>query len=649
MLCHLVSLLELPNCLPVKTTSLSGNSKLKLKLQLVCTERHVPEKWNDCQSATALKCIGMTMERLPLVMPQFQPILADANQISYRNTVAVHNADNSWWLGYLQDMDGDQAFIHFDAKNVTDRWVHMGCVWPLQFYWDDNRLTSSHSIGMRIYAALRDEDDGPFQFRPVTVVDRLRGCEKMSEVLYVQTHATAVNGKRGSVRLALVQNCQISKQLPPADSPLLHQSRRGPLCSKFLVAFPGAQALLNDASDKFRIIMHFRKLFLIPPFCRSLYCCDVHAAGQFKIGKLLGEAADRQGEGGLYYSEWSDCRFHLRIERDGCTFVIMSPAMGAEMAQHMRGTLTEVLETHLASRAHFPSIRSRNLDHHGLHSLHDKDAEIDPVCTGMNLCHLPPYLQSEIFPHMDLHSQMRAKRVCALWQLLLSSPRLTEHISIALDSCARYHSDNSSNCFRAASLLNRTINTTTATLTVLGEFLPHNFLFLSEVLRAMKITLRLIVFKDHIIAGRGGKCDQYSLSAHPATSVITSYKNIGDFILLRNCQVDHLFSETMWYVFEWFRLPLPAHERSFKRNLLKDYQERRELPIDQLRITIPQLLLRCDESEMLMASRVMCALNDNFPPVKEDMLQKVTAVHARWVRTLCYPDDWQAIRNYLIL
>ncbi|XP_055340941.1 uncharacterized protein LOC129590011 [Paramacrobiotus metropolitanus] len=591
----------------------------------------------------------MTMEWwAPFVMPQFQSLLADANQMNYQNTVAVHNDDDSWWLGYIQDIDGDQVFIHFNARKVTDRWVPMGSVWPLLFYWDDR--SQPYSAGMPIYAALRDEDDGPFRFRPVTMLGRFRGCEKMCEVFYVQTTIAVANGNQDIVRGELVQNCQISKQLPPPGSPLLHPSSSRLLCTKYVVPFPRAHAVLSDASDKFRIVMHFRQAFQNPPPLGRLRfaCCDLHSSGQFAIGKQFRQAAQQNR---TFYILSDNCRFHLRTERDVCMFIVMSPAMDDEMAQHMIATLTEVLETHLASRACFPPILSRILPIIDV-SMHDPDAESDSSCTLASLCHLPPFLLSQIFPHMDIHSQMRAKRVCALWQLLLSSPRLTEHFSIALDSCGGIHSDNN-NCFRAASLLSRTVSTTTRSLTVLGDFLPHNLLFLYDVLIAMRITLPFIVFKDHIITDPGWMgCLDPTRLMHSATDVTSFYRDVCDFIFLCNWKVRNLFGKLIWYVFKYGFYdrgplhPLPAHEQAFMTNLTK---ESHELPIDQLYITIPRLLLRCDDSEMHMTSRVMHALSDNFPPVTADMIEKVRAVYARWVRTLSYPDDWQPIRYFLLL
>ncbi|XP_055337937.1 uncharacterized protein LOC129587976 isoform X2 [Paramacrobiotus metropolitanus] len=374
------------------------------------------------------------MEGAPLVMPQFQRLLATANQINYQNTVVVHNDDDSWWLGYIQNIQGDHAFIHFDAKKAAPRWLHMGRVWALPFYWNIH-LIAPNPPEMPVYAALRDENDGPFRFRPVTRLGILYGCDKC-QMFYVKTDTAGTNDQQNRALWQLVQNCQITEQLPPADSPLLHQSGGSLRCSRYMVPFPATQTLFRDASDKVRIVKHF---------------VDTCKGNKDYV--------------------WNGGRFCLRTERDGCTFVVLSREMDAEMSQNMVATLTQVLETHLANRALLPAISMRN-------------------------------------------------------------------------QC---------------------------------------------------------MFE---------RCLEETATRGPSSTF------------------------------------MPPQEQAFIRKITA---ESHELPIDKIHITVPRMLLRCDESEMHMASRVMYGLNKNFPSVPADMLAKVTVVYARWMRTLSYPEDWQPIRNFLLV
>ncbi|XP_055356870.1 uncharacterized protein LOC129601974 [Paramacrobiotus metropolitanus] len=44
---------------------------------------------------------------------------------------------------------------------------------------------------------------------------------------------------------------------------------------------------------------------------------------------------------------------------------------------------------------------------------------------------------------------------------------------------------------------------------------------------------------------------------------------------------------------------------------------------------------------------VHVGLGQPLPPLTDDVYAKVTAVHARWVRNLQYPAEWDRIRAYL--
>ncbi|XP_055348971.1 uncharacterized protein LOC129595866 [Paramacrobiotus metropolitanus] len=46
---------------------------------------------------------------------------------------------------------------------------------------------------------------------------------------------------------------------------------------------------------------------------------------------------------------------------------------------------------------------------------------------------------------------------------------------------------------------------------------------------------------------------------------------------------------------------------------------------------------------------LLAAANDHCPVVSPSVHEKVTAMHARWVRTLNYPEQWTGIRVFLQL
>ncbi|XP_055352638.1 uncharacterized protein LOC129598662 [Paramacrobiotus metropolitanus] len=559
-------------------------------------------------------------------MSRYQPLLTDANQMSYRNTVVVRSRTGTWWLGYIQDIDGDYAFIHFNSKIMEARWMQMSDVWPLPSYWDTEFSSTKGYQNVQIFAALCDEDNGPFCFRPAVILNRLEGCDAGCWMFYIKIDMFNTSVPAHKVRFEMVHEDQVATELPPTGPSLLDRRKRLQY-TKHFIPFDQAKAVLTEPSDKFRIIKH------------------AHYALQ---GRMM---LTRE-----YLSNW--CRFHLRIEQEGCMFVIVGLATDAETTHHvhpMPSTLLKILETHLAKRAELPSIDKRTL-HASENVPCYTDFEVDTLLMlTPSIRDLTPSLLSDILSHLDLHSRMKAKRVCALWHLLLSSSRMMEHISISFESCWEIKAD-SDNCFKLASMLSRSISATTRSITVLKVFPPHNASFLGAMLDAMKIELPLLVFKDHTnVKPLRFLREKQSFLKHGIAVNLVLYKRFCKFVVLQNWTVTDLFGQQMYDIFveptcyescSGVTSSLPAHERSCMMALTR---QSHKLAIDELQISIPKLFLPCSEKEMHMTSRFMCALNDNFPPVTEDMLAKVTAIHARWLRNLTYPKDWQSIRNYLLL
>ncbi|XP_055350363.1 uncharacterized protein LOC129596983 isoform X2 [Paramacrobiotus metropolitanus] len=559
-----------------------------------------------------------------------QTILADTNQVSCRNTVAVRNPDDIWWLGYIQDINGDHAFIHFNSTVVHARWIHMKDIWPLPSYFDSDIYRREGYENTKIFAALRDEYNGPFRMRPAIILHRLPGCSPCCWMFYIRTDGSGNDVPAQKKYVDLVHESQVASEMPPSGPSLLDR-RSGFLYTKHFIPFHHAKEVFREPSDKFRIVLH--------------------------MSDDLGPKMNVKHE---YLT--SCCRFHLRTEPEGCIFVIGSLGTDAELMRGMATTLTKILETHLASRADLPSINNRIFSE-SERTLGEADIEVNgllrPSVPAVCVRDLTPSLMSDILSHLDLHSQMRAKRVCVLWQLLLKSSSMMEHVSISFESCWRLKVD-TDNCFKAASLLSRSLSSATICLTVLNVFPPERGFFLGSMLDALEIELPFLMFKNFInVKPRGAFQEKKSRLKHGMAEHLTPYKHYCKFLLLQNWKVSDLFGQQMYAVFskqvvchhhEPFpgvtSLPLPAHEQEWMVRLTS---QPLELAIDKLQITIPKLLLRCSDGKMHMASRLMCALNDNFPPVTEDMLAKVMAVHVRWQRTLTYPEDWQRIRNYLLM
>ncbi|XP_055345406.1 uncharacterized protein LOC129593208 isoform X2 [Paramacrobiotus metropolitanus] len=310
-------------------------------------------------------------------IPRYRKLLTDANQMSFQNTVLVHNDNDSWWLGYIQDMEGDHAFINFDSTIVAACWVHMRAVWPFPLYWDrDGHGTNPDCRNAPVFVALRDEDNGPFRFRPAVILELISCCKTFEGMFYITTDASYANTPLQKPRFEMVGDGQVVNLLPPTGPPLIKRCS-GLLYNKHFVPFAKAQALLRDPSDKFRIISH-------------LYTNDLR--------KRMG----------LPFP--SDCRrFHLRIEQDGCMFIIISFANDPQTMQRTTAKLLEVLETHMTSRDKLPPIAYRIFrPNEGVAC--KADVELNAMTPSDSIRNLPPLLLENVFPHLDLHSQMRMKR-----------------------------------------------------------------------------------------------------------------------------------------------------------------------------------------------------------------------------------------------
>ncbi|XP_055348675.1 uncharacterized protein LOC129595640 isoform X2 [Paramacrobiotus metropolitanus] len=384
-------------------------------------------------------------------MPLYQTLLAEANQISYHNTVAVRS-DDTWWLGNVQDIDGDYVFVHLSSKLVEARWMHMKDVWPLPSYWDTELANKGwhKSQNVRIFAALREEYNGPFCFRPAVMLHTLYGCNSDCQMFCIRTEISSTSAQANSAGFELVHLRQVASALPPSEPSLLDR-RSGFLYTKHCIPFGHAQDLLRDPSDKFRIIKH------------------VKDAIQARLNLTHENQADR-------------CRFHLRFDQEGCMLIIASLATDTKPTHWMAESLPEILGTHLASRVDLPPMHYR-ISPSSEDIPYEVDTEGDASMFIACIRDLTPSLLRDVLSHLDLHSQMRTKRVCALWQLLLSSSKIMEHVTISFESCWHLKADgdncflqaDNNNCFKAASLLSRSISSTTISLTLLRVFPPHSF------------------------------------------------------------------------------------------------------------------------------------------------------------------------------
>ncbi|XP_055341992.1 uncharacterized protein LOC129590673 isoform X2 [Paramacrobiotus metropolitanus] len=558
-------------------------------------------------------------------VPPYERLLFDTQQMSYQNTVIVRHDSDVCWLGNIQNISGDNAFIHFGSKKVKPSWIHTGRVWPLHFPADAVAYKGGTILFKQVFAALRDEDDGPFRFRPAFVADCLTACD-LCEIFYVETQDCENANAPGNLRKELVYRCQIAVKLPITEPPLLCRVE-GLIFKKLFVPLNRAQDVFSDASDISRIIRHFRDTMKRDVRLAALSDC---------------------------------CRFHLRIQGDGCMFIVPSLTAEPETMQWMATALSEMLLTHLAHRADLSPFDNRCFS--GTEEFSSgADVGVEQPKEAVFIGNLPPLLLSEVFSCLDLHSIVRIKRVCVLWQQLLSSRRATEHIAICLATCSKTAKTDNLSCYKTWYLLSLNIRSMTKSLTVLTPF--FHVTYLADLLEAMQIKLPTIVFKDYTITD-SNHMYEYANMPYPVTPLdnrklfafhgttiwLSFYRDKSQRIVLHNWKLSNIFGKSLFAIFcnpfTSGLKDLPAHEVHWMQSITPETWLD-VIGIDRLQIAIPQVVLDCSQDEENMVSQFMWTLDNNFPPTADGIYVKVQKVHARWVETLSYPHEWNNIRAFL--
>ncbi|XP_055342393.1 uncharacterized protein LOC129590955 [Paramacrobiotus metropolitanus] len=71
--------------------------------------------------------------------------------------------------------------------------------------------------------------------------------------------------------------------------------------------------------------------------------------------------------------------------------------------------------------------------------------------------------------------------------------------------------------------------------------------------------------------------------------------------------------------------------------------------VDATLICVPRLICKWRDPDdwEAVSRRFLLAVQRAFPPASAAVLAKVAAVHARWCRSLAYPDDWCIFRQFV--
>ncbi|XP_055352595.1 uncharacterized protein LOC129598639 isoform X2 [Paramacrobiotus metropolitanus] len=532
------------------------------------------------------------------VYPAFRRRLAGRDFISYQNTVVVQMAKDMCWLGFIQDINGDKVLVDFDSSTVPARNIPASRVWPLQ-------LVSSEGVeyeNMSAFAALRDEQDGPFRFRPVSVLSFVKDCK----MFFISTDSLPASDTAPVTQISVVDRCQIVSRLPFGE-PLLLARTSGILYTRLEFPFATSQLVVESATEATRFIDTFRQLYTSHP--------------------SLSDMED-------------SCRFHLRIGSDQCTFIVVGSQTDSATIQWTAEILRNILDQHATCRASVPMALVAQTAECSEESDEMMAKDTGTTCTAGCLCHLPLVLVTEILEFLDLHTQARAMRVCALWQLILTNPHATHHISILTENLTPTPYGEHQ-CCRTAGVLLRSITRHTKSVTITARahdwdaelFDWHCARLVQKLLKVSDIKLPFLVLKSF--------CLTYVVPAvlqvfEPVCEqlIVRGWKLCGALLGVMRSDVDALMTPCT---------PLPDHEERFISTASPENPQ----SVLNGTLTIPHLACVWRDGREHISRAFMCALDRSFPPATPDVFAKVAAVRTRWRNTLVYPEEWQSIRHFL--
>ncbi|XP_055354389.1 uncharacterized protein LOC129600030 [Paramacrobiotus metropolitanus] len=179
----------------------------------------------------------------------FRKLFSGSRKVNYGNTVLVKRDDGQWWLGYVQDIEGDHFFVDFDAATINPQWIHSRYLWPHHFL---SRASGSQQ-NSPVQVAMRLAEANPMIFRPATII------KEDHSIFFVvrldEKDSPAVNWPPTSPgsRMVLRNHISVSLSMPGDDDSFFGRTT-GFLYRNHVISFPQAQLLPDlDFIPKFMV------------------------------------------------------------------------------------------------------------------------------------------------------------------------------------------------------------------------------------------------------------------------------------------------------------------------------------------------------------------------------------------------------------
>ncbi|XP_055354762.1 uncharacterized protein LOC129600301 [Paramacrobiotus metropolitanus] len=582
----------------------------------------------------------------------FRKLFSGSRELNYGNTVLVQRDNGQWWLGYVQDIDGPNFFVDFDASSISAQWIHSSRLWPHRFIDPAQPLQLE---GSPVHVALRDTHTDPMVFRQGTIADATH-----SSPFYVVND----DSPDGVKRQHIVHRNHCTRELPvPDDMESFFARTTGFQYTKHVISFPEAQFLPD---------VDFIPAFLART-CRfvlgknSLCGAECHFDRDIWVDEIHIFCTAQHRHAGGTFSVGVGCRMFVRMGVDTVTF-ICAEWRGNEHSPSLfwnRVSLETACADYLNRKVTAEPIRKDTISWHVLQ--HDVEE--------MSISDLAHPILTDILLHLDGESQLRASRVCALWRLIFSN--YVNHRHITLNIClmcegepwngvstpgasGQYADEFESDDY--AEYLKYKMFVTLCSLipnrTEALELIEHanhfhydfdlttRMTMMTTVLAAKGVRLPVVSIRNGsaIATPLGPPHDFLAVVRNDQSGVwechgLSEVMTVCDQLVLINFTAVNFITGAALQIFTYDTVTsLPWFERAFLR---RDTYNR------PFQVTIPRLRFRYGEAAAEGVRILLAAANDQCPAVSQRVLDKVTAMHARWVLTLAYPDQWTEIRTFL--
>ncbi|XP_055350193.1 uncharacterized protein LOC129596840 [Paramacrobiotus metropolitanus] len=585
----------------------------------------------------------------------FRELWTGARETNYGNTVLVHRDDGQWWLGYVQDVDGELFLVDFDASTVTAEWIHTNRLWPHHFL---SVTDLDHYIDCSLQVALRDSYRGPMIFRPATVT-----AEWNAEFLAVRLDEN--DSSKNTTDCRFVHRGQFVEHLPvPGDGQSFFGRTDGLTFVKHVIDFPAANALRNvDSLSAY-----------VGPACQFTLAKGDRLFGRsriavyggsrstcfYSVGPRLGVPA---GEIEARYGVYVGCRVFVRVGIDTVTFVcveVHNEAAGRRMSWNgdaLKKACNNYLRLHSVNSIDaFPGALDNELA-----SFKDSCADDTAGVGDMSINELSPPILTCLLGDLDTEGRQRTSRVCALWREIVQ--KYTDKRVVILDMAEMWPKkpytqesfiESHYREYKLLATLDRVVSKHITTLVLIddGQHNPPTFeLYLKmsaavAVLQARGIHVRRFIVKNGYDVAAWPDDPLFAVTIDDGqykmrvSDVMKDVATVCDELVLINYMASRAITESAkQLLFDCTdgHPPTPEMLRPDRKRTLVD-----------LGVAIPILRFRRGEAVEEQCRRFLAAANESCPAVSQQVQQKITALYARWVETLG-DADWSGIRKFLTL